>query len=283
MSKAMPKYREIAADMVARLNSDEWPAGRGIPSIDDLEGMYDASRMTIYKSVQYLQGLGYLAARHGSGTIACTDSPIRRMGILIGDDIFASPPPFYAAALVRCLRDWLKTQSMNAKVYVVEDYDRSAPYPNTELTRDAEHGALRGLFVLGTGKLPALFADAAERGLPTVDMGAHIHLPQHVGPDFDDILRTGMRHLRERGCRSVGLVSGSDISTRFHEEVVAAGLSTRPDWLSCPWPDRSREIGNAHTLALHEGYGFDEALRILSRPPRPDALLVPDDRGCLMS
>src|SRR4051812_23693107 len=61
------RYREIASALRARIEADEFPVGRLLPSEADLGAEYGASRVTVRKALELLRTDGLLDARQGYG------------------------------------------------------------------------------------------------------------------------------------------------------------------------------------------------------------------------
>jgi GntR family transcriptional regulator len=71
------RYQEIAAALRGRIADGEFPGGRLLPSESDLSATYEASRVTIRKSLEALRDEGLVDSRQGFGWFVAAD-PVRQ-------------------------------------------------------------------------------------------------------------------------------------------------------------------------------------------------------------
>lgn len=71
------KYRQIAADLRARIERGEWPVDGQMPTLPELEAQYGAAGGTIAKALDVLNDLGIAETVHGMGTFVRTPPPER--------------------------------------------------------------------------------------------------------------------------------------------------------------------------------------------------------------
>lgn len=62
------KYRQIAADLRARIEAGEYPVGSQMPTKDELMTSYGAALATVDSALRVLAKLGMVQSRQGSGT-----------------------------------------------------------------------------------------------------------------------------------------------------------------------------------------------------------------------
>lgn len=67
------RYHQIAEDLKKRLKSNEFAAGKVLPSEASLGAHYDASRVTVRKSLELLRGEGLVDSRQGFGWFAAAE------------------------------------------------------------------------------------------------------------------------------------------------------------------------------------------------------------------
>lgn len=63
-----PKYRQIAADLRARIEAGEYPVGSQMPTKDELMASFGAALATVDGALRVLRNLGMVETRQGSGT-----------------------------------------------------------------------------------------------------------------------------------------------------------------------------------------------------------------------
>jgi GntR family transcriptional regulator len=76
------RYQEIAAGLRVRIADGEFPGGRLLPSESDLSAEYDASRVTIRKSLEALRDEGLIDSRQGFGWFVAADPVQQSLGRL---------------------------------------------------------------------------------------------------------------------------------------------------------------------------------------------------------
>jgi GntR family transcriptional regulator len=86
------RYRQIAADLRARVEAGEFGSGNVLPSEADLSEGYGASRVTIRRALEVLRDEGIIDARQGFGWFVTSDLLRQRLGRLstIEDQLSAS-------------------------------------------------------------------------------------------------------------------------------------------------------------------------------------------------
>jgi GntR family transcriptional regulator len=86
------RYRQIAADIRARIGTGEFGGGMVLPSEAELSKAYSASRVTIRRALEVLREEGIVDARQGFGWFVQSDLLRQRLGHLstIEDQLSAS-------------------------------------------------------------------------------------------------------------------------------------------------------------------------------------------------
>lgn len=77
------RYREIAEVLRARVRSGEYAAGGLLPSESELSGQFDASRVTVRRSLELLRDEGLIAARQGFRWFVSADPVVQSLGHLV--------------------------------------------------------------------------------------------------------------------------------------------------------------------------------------------------------
>jgi GntR family transcriptional regulator len=70
-----PMYREIAEQLRHQIETGEFPSGSQMPTEQDLQARYDASRNTIREAIKQLTTLGLVETRLGQGTFVVPKVP----------------------------------------------------------------------------------------------------------------------------------------------------------------------------------------------------------------
>jgi len=74
---SMPKYRQIAADLRARIERGEYPPGSRLPTRPELAEMYDAAVGTVAQALSELRTEGWIETAQGAGIFALSPPPRR--------------------------------------------------------------------------------------------------------------------------------------------------------------------------------------------------------------
>lgn len=69
------KYRQIAADLRARIEAGEYPVGSQMPTKGELMTSYGAALATVDSGLAVLRKLGMVESRQGSGTFVLAQHP----------------------------------------------------------------------------------------------------------------------------------------------------------------------------------------------------------------
>lgn len=72
----MPKYKDIANEILHRIQTDVYPPGQIIPDQNQFAREFETSRLTVHKAIQSLINAGYLYSKRGSGTFVRQDVQI---------------------------------------------------------------------------------------------------------------------------------------------------------------------------------------------------------------
>lgn len=69
------KYRQIAADLRARIEAGDYPVGSQMPTKGELMASYGAALATVDSALGVLRKLGMVESRQGSGTFVLREHP----------------------------------------------------------------------------------------------------------------------------------------------------------------------------------------------------------------
>lgn len=273
-----PKARLIADSMRRMLLSGEYSPGDRLPTIRELAGRFGTSVFTVQAAMTPLEEEGLIKRRRRVGTIV-NHNP----AVLTSAGIYCSGTgmePQHAAfrnELCRQLLSQLNARKVNMKVFLDPRPQDQQHEPLPPLLQAVERGEIQALVVAGCDhvSLPWL------QQLPTTTaLVTSCSMPNRVSSDLDHLLRLSLGRLRERGCRTVGLISPIQNSphlppdayerefySHFIEALGEAGLKTTNAWMAVP--------DSYHANA--EEYGYRQFKTIWRQTERPDGLLVYPD------
>jgi GntR family transcriptional regulator len=99
------KYRDVADDLLGRVEQGEWRPGDQLPAETELATAYGTSVGTLQKALQLLADDGVLVRRHGSGTFVAIgnvrDEQVRHFRFLSEDEQSILPIAIEAVAVDR--------------------------------------------------------------------------------------------------------------------------------------------------------------------------------------
>ncbi len=81
--KSIPRYRDVANQLIERISSGVYPVGSLLPTETDLTQLFRVSRHTIREAVRHLQTMGLVVRRQGHGTIVKSNQSQRQFKLAI--------------------------------------------------------------------------------------------------------------------------------------------------------------------------------------------------------
>jgi len=71
----IPRYRQIATEILASITKDVYPVGSSLPTEAELCGEFSASRFTVREALRWLSEHGIIDRKRGAGTTVVAKSP----------------------------------------------------------------------------------------------------------------------------------------------------------------------------------------------------------------
>ena len=271
------KYLTIADALRAQIERGE--VGERLDGELALARRYAVSPLTVRQALQVLEREGLLDRSQGRATRVKDPNASKPVAVVCDYDISEPRVSFALLRVFQSLRRKLHSARIAHVPYLgfTQAKDDPQPAPSCEaFTEDLVHGRLRGAVVVGSPN-HAVWQEAFDRwSLPVVGQAAGFR--HRVMQDPRDVVRMGVRHLVARGRRKIALLGWrrpysvmGDVSPHsafvetFREELKAAGLRYRPEWVQDQW----------HPLV--PGAGWEEFRALWTAKERPDGLLVTDD------
>jgi DNA-binding GntR family transcriptional regulator len=71
----IPRYRQIATDILASISADDYPVGSSLPTEAELCDAFKASRFTVREALRWLADHGIIDRKRGAGTTVLANGP----------------------------------------------------------------------------------------------------------------------------------------------------------------------------------------------------------------
>jgi DNA-binding LacI/PurR family transcriptional regulator len=259
MNVVQPAYASVERQIRHRILSGHWGAGMRLPNRDQLAIEFNTSVFTIHRALTPLEQEGLIERKRRVGTIVKHHPAVLTCaGIYSGSGLLDEWEYAFFRELSRELQRQLGGQNVESRLFadMRSTADHLKPLP--ELVRAVESREIQALFVV----LSDQNTDPWLARLP-VTASFNGRMPNGVHADAAQLLRLGLTRLRERGCRTVGLISAIRIPRDAHgcyfhfykafTSIVAdLGMQTRNPWVITP----------AGRVADHEVYGYESFRRL---------------------
>ena len=275
---ATPRAKQTYDALRARIASSA--CGVPLPSVAEIRSELGVSQDTVAKAFAVLEQEGLIERKRRKGVFVA--DPLKRTGeiaiVLSQVHLSKHASPFYAR---QCAHLRQQLHAVNPRWTVKLHLGVSTvPGPDLPVTLDLLDPTvlprLRG--VLSFVGLFEVGVRLAEAGVSVVYFAAQpTSNAATVCLDHDQMLRDGIRHLADVGCRNVCLLSTRYIGTKpvgrdpvpvAAAAAAACGLRFRNEWIG-------HEEGG-----WGERHGYDLFMRVWDQGARPDGVLVSDDVLC---
>ena len=277
-----PVYQQIEALIRSDIESGVLAYGSRLPSVQSLAGQYQTSVFTIHTALNFLSDEGLLKRTRGRGTfITSSTTKLNNVAIYFGADLWHGGGMAFYRGLYDEVAGELDSRKIRHRLWVEARPPAMLSEPLSELAEAASRRAHQGL-IIGLTR-PDELSWLTQLGLPFAVFGTP-PLSARVGLDSAQLFEKAMGDLRDRGCRTVGMItpvalinypgvsSSGDVEhyfASFMQRLGDFGLTTRNSWVRTP----SRQLLNGE----HEEFGYREFHEIWSQPERPDGLFVYPD------
>lgn len=274
--KNIPLHQQVEELVRSRITSGEFAPGSRLPSTSAIAKMTGTSVFTVQTALVRLCGDGLLIRQANRATYVKGAKPaLSRVGVYFNRPLSQGDLMFYQA-LGQKISCKLAEKGVRVRLWADERDESQQGDPPATLKREIERHGIQALLA------PLVCADDLEWikkvPLPTALMSAQPQ-PNGVQPDYPQMIRLGLKALRDQGCRNVGVIAtimpnpGKPDSAEnlFFESIAATAaeldLKIRPEWMRCP--------EEFPTSFPRYGYGEMQALWDLKQ--RPEGLLVYPD------
>ncbi len=263
--------KRITEDFREKILSGELKPGSLLPPTSELVRFYGTGVPNIQRAMTELVREGLIYRRTRLGTVV-SDRRNELRNIIIYN---YTPPGETSSAYSRLMMQFLAIETerrgLTARQIATHRADGDVP----TLRRLIDRGEAQGVLIIGR-QPPQSVRNLPVPLLFSSDAALQIHLAT-------DWVRQGMRALKEKGCRSVGLIStvgepphDRGIYTAMAEAAREFGVEIRSEWMFCRAAGYKLEYEGSI-----ERYGYYQSERFCRLNDRPDGVIVfPDEIGC---
>lgn len=278
-------HKTVTAALRQRLLRGEYKPGELLPTTQELAAGFATSVYTVQKAMAPLVREGLVERRRNLGTVARHNPAVLTCaGIYAGAALFDEWEYAFRRELYRQLQRQLGEQDVRTTLFPDIRPRDERVWPLREMVRAVETREIQALFVVGSDPVTTPWLKALPVTSSFVSSNETL-CP--VGFDHAQMLRLALGKLRDRGCKSVAIISAirvpSDVHHpyfRFYDTFVSAindtGLCARDDWVITP----------SEHVSDHERYGYEAVHRLRQASEQPDGLLVYPDtsaRGAMLA
>ena len=269
-------YRYISERLRELIVSKQIIAGTKLPAIHQLAKMWKTNYFTVRTALTPLVNEGLLVRRKKSGTfVSDNSSQIRNVGFYVPANFWHQKHAgFFTQVLYVALSDHLEKLGIGHHLFVDMRETAKRDTPWKPLVKAIDSREINAMMVLMPTKASIEWAEKIS--IPTVIFADNQH-PKTIQFDSEDLLRSALVRLKQRGSKSVGFVNTNPrLAERFVQMAKEMDLITNPAWVS----------SKAVAVAEYEEYGFNQFKEIWSHQKRPDGLFVHPDalgRGLVMA
>jgi DNA-binding LacI/PurR family transcriptional regulator len=269
---AVTKCQAITDSMRTMILNGEAAPGALLPTIRELAERFDTSLFTVQAALTPLEVEGLIERRRRTGTIVKYHPAVLTCAGIYAASLLHERERAFYRELTRQLQEQLGGQQVQSRIFVDTRPPAACVDPMPELIRAIESRRIQGLFVVLTDQdhNPWLTRLPVAASFVSSDP-----ILNRVSTEAEQFLRLGLTRLRERGCRTVGLIAAVHIHRDHHHPnfqmyesftniVVELGLTVRDPWVITPAEHRG-DI---------EAYGYEAFRRLWAADAHPDGLLV---------
>jgi len=282
LRREKPVYQQIEALIRSDIESGALPCGSRLPSVHALALQYQTSVFTIRTALDAFAKAGMIDRTRGRGTfITASSTRLTNVAIYFGADLWHGGEMSFYRGIYDKLVGELESRKVRHRLWVDTRPPAMQGEPLPELVEAASRRSHQGLIIGLTN--PEEISWLTKLGLPFAVLGTP-PLPARVGMDHEQLFELALGDLRDRGCRTVGMITpitvthhplqvssgdGACFFSSFMQRLGDFGLTTRNSWVRTT----SRLLLNRE----HKEFGYREFHEIWNQPERPEGLFVYPD------
>ena len=279
-----PRARETYNALRNRIK--DLPCGVPLPSLSDIRSELGVGQATVEKAFAQLEAQGLIERKPRKGVFVADRTATGEMAIVLKPQFFGAEASQAYRITCTALTEALHTQNprWNIKMHLGKVVTDGEDFPATlNIMEPAILPRLRGIFTFHP--LYDLEQKLERVNVPVIHINGMNRMhggTYHVAFDHKDFFQQSVQHLRDAGCRSIGMLWNENTnvkqelqtdSLRIISELAAMhGLECRPEWMPFQVPDG--------TSGVTEQDGYDLFMQLWKQSEKPDSVIVVDDVLC---
>jgi DNA-binding LacI/PurR family transcriptional regulator len=285
--KSEIKHKQVTAALRRQVLNGEFKAGSVLPATPKLAEQFGTSVFTIQTALAPLVEEGLLERKRRVGTVVKHNPAVlTTAAIYSSGEALKSRDDAFRRELSRQLHLQLSARDVQVETFLDSRPKEHRHEPLPALRRAVESNEVQALLVTSCDHLNLPWL----KRLPVAaSFSTSSPIPNRLYSNSDQMLRLGLERLRDRGCRTVGLICSIQNSPhltpdsserRFYRSVIDilgdVGLSTRDSWMAVP---------DTWQSAI-ESYGYNSFKTLWAQTEHPDGIMVfPDTaaRGVIVA
>jgi len=279
-----PRARETYNALRDRIK--DLPCGVPLPPLSDIRRELGVGQATVEKAFVMLEAQGLIERKPRKGVFVADRTATGEMAIVLKPQLFGAEASQAYRMTCTALTEALNARNprWNIKMHLGKVVTNGKDFPATlDILEPAILPRLRGIFTFHP--LYDLEQKLERVNVPVIHINGMSRMHggiYHVAGDHKDFFQQSVRHLKDVGCRSIGMLwkknvnMKQDLQTdypRIVSELAAMhGLECRTEWMPFQVPDG--------TSGVTEQDGYDLFMCLWKQSEKPDGVIVVDDVLC---
>lgn len=276
IKEGLPAYRQITDMLRERIKSGQIPVGTRVPPIGSLAKRWKTNYFTLQNALLPLANEGLLESTPRKGTfVRSTTITCSSIGLYFGTQFWRSFSDGFYSILFGILSEQMKEMNIEPKLWIDHRPSEEQSTPWAPLMKAVDRREIQGVIATMVTRDDVKWLEELNVPLALAWGWGEGH-PATVTHNMDQLMEISLQRLRERGCKTVGMIANRRAFLEIYGKTVRElGLETREEWTITSPGGASSEIG-----------GFDAFNTLWSQAERPEGLLVFPDilaRGVMLA
>lgn len=254
--------RKVAqVQTVLRQWAEEIGVGQKFPTVKIMCERLDVAIATLNLALKGLEEQGIVERKHGHGIYVSPNLTRKRVALIFGKNLLSSASPFFSSLVAHCETRAMSHGERFSLYLDVPELESRETLVHQDLAEALSAGKLNGILAAAM-QTPEREAWLCQQGIPVVHYGEPKSDPDIwsgiVKLDIAEMIQIGVRALRQRGCRKIGILATVAQSRRVIPFQQAFRRAIEKNKLS--WCQKREHCIVADLPSLDERDNYAEAL-----------------------